>query len=119
MKNSRLQDALKDLSEMLAKNLGGYETELYNIINSWAQKHIEIYSIKSEVQTEIPHKEEYKKYIEEHAFIKIAHELGKTCGVTCNKGHQYRPEWILNKERPYIEEFETHIYCLRRNPKNQ
>jgi hypothetical protein len=118
---NRLNEALLELANTLSKNVGGYEQELYNIINSWAKNHIEVYSIKSEITNEVLERtggKDYKKYMEEHAFIKIAHELGKTCGVTQNKGHQYRPEWILSKTRPYIEEFETSIYCLRRYPRN-
>jgi len=120
MKN-RMDDALKDLTKSLTNTFGHYEMEIYNVIQSWAKNNFEIYSIKSEITSEVLEKtggKDYKKYMEEHAFIKIAHELGKTCGVTHNKGHQFRPEWITNKDRPYIEEFETNIYCLRRNPRN-
>lgn len=34
--NSRLNDALKELALALSTNFGGYETELYGVINSWA-----------------------------------------------------------------------------------
>lgn len=115
--NSRSNDAIKELALIISKNLGGYEIELYNIINSWAENNFELYSIKSEMVKEFE-RPDYKKYIEETCFLKIAHELGKTCGITLNKGHQYRPEWTSNETSPYIEEFETSIYCLRRNPRN-
>lgn len=122
MRTTRLYEALNDLTKMLSRNYGGSENEISAIIHSWAEKHIEVYSIKSEISTallkESEHAKDYKKYMEEHAFIKIAHELGKTCGVTHNKGHQFRPEWIKSGVSPYVEEFETSIYCLRRSPKN-
>lgn len=116
--NTRLNDALQELADALVKNLGGNGYEIFSIINSWAQNNIEIYSIKNEVVKDIPYEFEYRKRIEETAFIKIAHELGKTCGVTRDKGHQYRPEWKDSPFKKYVEEFETSIYCLRRTPRN-
>lgn len=116
--NDRMNDAINELAKTLSKTFGHYEPEFYNIIQSWATRNFEVYSQKYSIVKEYSTLES-RKHMQENCFLKLAHELGKTCGVTNNKGHQYKPGWITKEPGlQYVDEFETSIYCLRRNPKN-